>query len=229
MKTAKTVDQTVIITTTKKRDDVIVKLCRKNKISYYRGSETDLLDRHYQAAKKFKAEIAVKIPSDEPLIDPAVIDLVIGTMQRNLNKYDFVSNLHPPSFPDGMDVEVMPFNILKIAWEKGKKPYEREHCTPYIWDNPRLFRIGNVANQYGEMFLTHRWTLDYPEDLEFFKAVFSAFKGKKNFTMKDVLNLLKKHPEIVAINAKHAGINWFRLVGNRLKTVDPKFYRKEKS
>ena len=226
MKRAKTLDQIVVATTIKKRDDVIVRLCKKNKILYFRGSENDLLDRYYKAAKKFKAELVVKIPSDEPLMDADVMDTVIREMHQNLDKYDFVSNLHPPSYPDGLDVEIMTFKALEIAWKKAKKPYEREHLTPYIWDNPGLFRVGNVANKYGDMFMTHRWTLDYPEDFNFFKAVFSSFKNKNKFKMEDILKLLDKHPEIAAINTKHMGINWFRHVGDQLKTVDSKFYRK---
>ncbi|MBI2100041.1 MAG: glycosyltransferase family protein [Candidatus Vogelbacteria bacterium] len=227
MKRSRRLDQIVVVTTAKKEDDVIVSLCRKNKIPYFRGSEHDLLDRYYKAANKFKAELVAKIPSDEPLIDGEVIDEVVGKMQNNLDKYDFVSNIHPPSFPDGLDVEIMPFKILEIAWKKAKKPHEREHATPYIWDNPKRFRIGSVTNRYGSMFMTHRWTMDYPEDFEFFKAVFSHFKDKKGFLMKDVLDLLQKHPEIGAINARHVGINWFRTVPGELKTVSPEFYRQD--
>jgi hypothetical protein len=69
--------------------------------------------------------------------------------------------------------------------------------------------------------------LDYPEDYEFFKAVFAHFKNKKNFLMEDVLDLLGKHPEIGAINSSHAGVNWFRTVPGELKTVSPEFYRQD--
>ena len=227
MKRCKSLDQIVVITTTENRDDVIVSLCQKNKIPYFRGSEHDLLDRHYKAAQKFKADLVVKIPSDEPLVDPVVTDEVVEKMQNNLVRYDFVSNIHPPSFPDGLDVEIMPFKILEIAWEKAKKPHEREHTTPYIWDNPKRFRIGSITNRYGNMFMTHRWTMDYPEDFEFFKAVFANLKNKKNFLLENVLDLLKKHPEISAINTKHAGINWFRTVPGELKTVGSEFYRQD--
>ena len=210
MKRAKTLDQIIVATTIKKQDDAIVWLCKKNKILYFRGSENDLLDRYYQAAKKFKAELVVKIPSDEPLIEATVIDQVVGTMHKNLNKYDYVGNLRPPSFPDGLDVEVMTFETLETAWREAKEPHEREHLTPYIWSHSKFFKIGNVVNKYGNMYKSHRWTLDYPEDFEFFKAVFSAFRNKKYFSMKDVLDLLKKHPEIAIINAKHSSANWFR-------------------
>ena len=210
MKRAKTLDQIIVVTTTKKLDEAIVRLCKKNKIPCFRGSEDDLLDRYYQAAKKFKVGLVVKIPSDEPLIGPTVIDQVVGTMHKSLDKYDYVGNLRPPTFPDGLDVEVMTLETLETAWREAKEPHEREHLTPYIWSHSKLFKIGNVVNKYGHMYKSHRWTLDYPEDFEFFKAVFSAFKSKKHFSMKDILDLLKKHPEIAAINAKHSSANWFR-------------------
>jgi len=210
MKRAKTLDQIVVATTIKKRDDVIVRLCKKNKILYFRGSENDLLDRYYKAAKKFKAELVVKIPSDQPLIEATVIDQVVGTMHKNLDKYDYVGNLRPPTFPDGMDVEVMTFKTLEVMWKKAKEQHEREHLTPYIWAHPDQFRVGNVANEYGDMYTTFRWTLDYPEDFEFFKAVFSAFGNKTHFSMKDVLDLLRKNPELSAINASRGNANWFR-------------------
>jgi len=210
MKPAESIDRVVVITTTKKRDGDIVKLCQKHKIIYFRGSENDLLDRYYKAAKKFKAELVVKIPSDEPLIDPVVIDQVVGEMHSNLDKYDYVGNLRPPTFPDGMDVEVMTFKTLETMWKNGKEQHEREHLTPYIWAHPDQFRVGNVANEYGDMYTTFRWTLDYPEDFEFFKAVFSALGNKTHFSMKEVLDLLRKHPELSAINANRGNANWFR-------------------
>lgn len=227
MKRSKRLDQIVVVTTTRKRDDIIVSLCKKDGIPYFRGSELDLLDRFYKAAKKFKAELFVRIPSDQPLVDPVLTDQVIEKMQNNLDKFDYVSNLHPPSFPDGLDVEILPFSILETAWKKAKKAHEREQCTPYIWDNPKRFRIGSVVNPRGNMFMSHRWTLDYPEDFDFFKAVYAAFGRRTDFLMDDVLRLLKKHPEIAAINKKYAGINWYRHLGRKLKTVSPEFYRNE--
>src|SRR5690606_10660564 len=126
------------------------------------SSDLDLLERHYKAGLKFNADAIVKIPSDCPLIDPLVITKVINYYKNNTNKFDYVSNLHPPSYPDGNDVEVISMNALKEAYNNAKKIFEREHTTPYIWENPDLFRIGNIKWETGFDFsMTHRWTIDY--------------------------------------------------------------------
>jgi spore coat polysaccharide biosynthesis protein SpsF len=158
---AKVKKDIVIATTTEKEDDIIADLCRENNINCFRGHPLDLLDRHYKAALEYKADVVVKIPSDCPLICPDVIDNVLDYYLENEDEFDFVSNLHPATHPDGNDVEVMPVNILKTAWEEAKQNFEREHTTSFIWDNPRRFRIGNVEWDTGLDFSkSHRFTID---------------------------------------------------------------------
>jgi glutamate-1-semialdehyde-2,1-aminomutase len=229
IRTAKTVNDIVVITTTKKEDDQIELLCSKNKIHCYRGNEYDLLDRHYQAAKYFNADFVVKIPSDSPLVDSNIIDKVINLWLKNPSKYDYVSNYHPPTFPDGLDVEGCSIEILEDAWVHADKDYEREHTFPYIWDNPDKFKIGNIVNKYGNMFTTHRWTLDYDEDYIFLKKIFTNFANNLNFKMKDVLDFLSENPEMVGINSKYNGVNWYKNVEGELNTVDRFQYKKEKN
>jgi spore coat polysaccharide biosynthesis protein SpsF len=224
---AKTVDDVVIITSVNPENDRIVDFCKSHYIKCYRGSENDLLDRHYQAAREVGADFVVKIPSDCPLADPTIIDEVLSLWIKHQDKYDYVSNYHPPTFPDGIDVEGCSFTILKIAWKEARKSFEREHTFPFIWDNPLRFRIGNIENTRGNMFMTHRWTLDYEEDYEFMKRVFEELKDKLDFSMEDVLNLLHEKPEIAAINQIHAGINWYRKHEGELKTVTKDQYRNE--
>jgi spore coat polysaccharide biosynthesis protein SpsF len=224
---AKSVDEVVVITTTKKEDDRIANLCKKNDIPYFRGSEKDLLDRHYQAAKKFKADFVVKIPSDCPIVDPKIIDEVINLWLNNQDKFDYVSNYHEPTFPDGLDVEGCPFLILEIAWREAKKTHEREHTFPFIWDNPKRFRLGNIENPKGKMFMTHRWTLDYEEDFIFLKEIIESFRDKPDFSMDDVLQLLNKNTLLKEINSKYNGVNWYRHHPGELKTVGEDLYRPE--
>lgn len=219
----------VIATTIHSQDDAIAGLCEKENLLCFRGHPTDLLHRHYQAAKTFKspdnAEIAVvKIPSDCPLIDPQVIDKVIGFFIENKNKYDYVSNLHPATYPDGNDVEVMTFRALEDAWKNARRPLEREHTTPYIWDNPEKFRIGNVAWEAGKDFsMSHRFTIDYQEDYDFIKTVYDElYPQNPLFGLDDILALLDKRPEIFAINSKFAGVNWYRHHLDELKTISLK-------
>lgn len=225
---AQTVDNVVVISTTNPEDNAIAELCQNKGIKYFRGSPLDLLDRHYQAAKMYGADFVVKIPSDSPLTDPRVIDTVIGFWKANQDAYDYVSNYHPPTFPDGLDVEGCPFSVLETAWKEATKPHEREHTFPFIWDQPGRFRLGNVVNPHGDMFITHRWTLDYEEDFQFIKEIFEAFQNKSDFSMDDVLALLKEKPELAEINKKYLGVNWYRNVPDELKTVGRHLYRQEK-
>ena len=111
----------VIATTTDSIDDKVEKLCKEYQIDFYRGHPTDLLDRHYKAAKLFNADAVVKIPSDCPLIDKDIIDRVLDSFINNSNKYDYVSNLHPATYPDGNDVEVMSMSALENAWKNSKR------------------------------------------------------------------------------------------------------------
>jgi glutamate-1-semialdehyde aminotransferase/spore coat polysaccharide biosynthesis protein SpsF (cytidylyltransferase family) len=223
---AKTINEVVVITTTKSEDDIIYELCRSYSINCFRGSENDLLDRHYQAAKHYKADFVVKIPSDSPLTDSDIIDDVLSLWINNPKKYDYVSNYHPPTFPDGLDVEGCPIEILEVAWKNATKNHEREHTFPYIWDNPNQFSIGNIINKHGNMFTSYRWTLDYLEDYYFIKSIFENFKNNPNFKMKDVLEYLNENPDIKRINEMHNGVNWYRNVGE-LKTVDRFQYKRE--
>jgi len=229
MKGVKTADQIVVITSNKKKDDAIENFCKKNKLLYFRGSETDLLDRHYQAAKKFKADFVVKVPSDCPFADPVIIDSVINLWLKNQDKFDYVSNYHPPTFPDGLDAEGCTFSVLEQAWREADKPHEREHTFPFIWDNPKRFRIGNVLNPRGDMFLTHRWCLDYEEDLIFIRKIMEHFKNNPNFSTNELLKFLEKNPEIAKINEKYSGVNWYRNVPGQLATVGRHLYKNEKT
>ncbi|AFH49230.1 Polysaccharide biosynthesis protein [Ignavibacterium album JCM 16511] len=211
----------IVATTEEKSDDVIQEICEKNNFQIYRGSTEDLLDRHYQAAKLLNADAVVKIPSDCPLIDYKIIDKVITYFINNSEKYDFVSNLHPATYPDGNDVEIMHFSVLEDAWKNAKRKLEREHTTPYIWENPDKFRIGNVEWETGLNYsMSHRFTIDYPEDYEFIKRVFDELYHKNpKFSLEEILNLLEEKPEIKKINEKYCGVNWYRNHLNELKTI----------
>ena len=212
----------VVATTTDAEDEPIRKLCEENGLACFSGHPLDLLDRHYQAALPTKTDVVVKIPSDCPLIDPAVIDKVLQFYLANPQDYDYVSNLHPATYPDGNDVEVMAFAALETAWRLAAKDFEREHTTPYIWERPEQFRIGNVEWETGlDYSMSHRFTIDYPEDYEFIKAVYEELwtAEKPVFSLTNILELLKKKPELYEINAKYCGVNWYRHHLGELSTV----------
>lgn len=211
----------VVATTRMPEDDAIRALCREIDEECFSGHPTDLLDRHYQVAFAAKADVVVKIPSDCPLIDPGAIDRVLSYYRENRDCYDYVGNLHPPSWPDGHDVEVMTMAALEIAWREGARPFEREHTTPFILDSPERFRIGNVVWETGlDYSMTHRWTVDYIEDYLFVESVYDELwsAARTIFSLQDVLSLLDVRPELAAINARHLGVNWYRCHLDELRT-----------
>lgn len=211
--------QIVVATSTKSEDDAIVSLCDQIGIDVFRGSELDLLDRHYQCAIKYQADIIAKIPSDCPLIDPQVIDKVFNFFDSH--GYDFVSNLHPASYPDGNDCEVFTISALERAHQNANKQLEREHTTPYFWENPDLFKIENIVWEKNlDYSMSHRFTIDYVEDFEFIKTVYEElYPSNPKFSLEDILNLLERKPEIYLINSNYAGVNWYRNHLDELKTI----------
>jgi spore coat polysaccharide biosynthesis protein SpsF len=225
---AKNAGEIIVAITEDKNDNQLLEICEQNGIKVFRGSTFDLLDRHYQAAKKSNADAVVKIPSDCPLIDPEIIDKVILYYINNKEKFDFVSNLHPPSYPDGNDVEIMSFETLETAWKEAKKDFEREHTTPYIWENPEKFRIGTVFWETGLNYsMTHRFTIDYKEDYEFIKKIYEELYYKNSrFGLNDILTLLEELPEIKKMNEMYAGVNWYRNHLDELKTIRPEQTKK---
>ena len=224
VKSAQTLMETVIATTTEEDDDKVEMFCSDNGISCFRGHPTDLLDRHYKAGINFKADIVVKIPSDCPLICPDVIDRVLEYYFSNENNFDYVSNLHPATYPDGHDVEVIPLNILEAAWKEAEKDFEREHTTPFIWENPERFRIGNAEWETGLDFsMSHRMTIDYTEDYEFIKKIYEELYDEDHiFKLCDIMLLLDRKPELKKINEMYAGVNWYRNHLDELKTITAK-------
>ncbi len=229
VRTARTPFDVAVATTTESADDAIRALCRRIGVECYSGHPTDLLERHYRAALASRADEVVKIPSDCPLIDPAVIDRVLAFHAERRGMLDYTSNLHPASYPDGNDVEVLSMAVLEEAAREATRPFEREHTTPFVWERPRRYRIGNVAWESGLNYsMTHRWTIDYPEDYDFIRAVYDELWSPlgRPFALEDILLLLESRPDIARINATHAGVNWYRNHAHELTTVSPSEYRK---
>ena len=220
LQAARTPSQIIVATTTAASDDPVVALANEAGVACVRGHPTDLLDRHIAAARTTDCDAVSKIPSDCPLIDPAVVDRIIGAFLEDPT-VDYVSNLHPATWPDGYDVEVMKRDVLETAWREAKLPMEREHTTPFIWERPERFKIKNVVWD-RDLQMTHRLTIDYAEDYELIRRVYDALyvPGKPPFGLQDILDYLEAHPEVFALNQKFAGVNWYRHHLGELKTVD---------
>jgi spore coat polysaccharide biosynthesis protein SpsF len=213
---AATVTETVFATTTDPSDDPVAGYCDFSGIPFTRGSLFDVLDRYYQAAQGAKADVVVRVTADCPVIDPVLIDNVVNTLLDD--EYHFVANRLPPPFhrtyPIGLDVEVCTFEVLEKAWKQAREPQHREHAMPYFYEgvelttvnrqlqtgiSPRGFKVAILhhTTDFGD----YRWTVDTPEDLEFIRQIYSRFEGHDDFTWEEVLDLVRREPKLMEINA----------------------------
>ena len=161
VKKSKLIDEIIIATTIEKQDLQIVKFCADNDIRVFVGSESDVLDRYYQAARLFKPDNVIRITSDCPLIDYEIIDLIIKKHIEENN--DYTSNTLVDSFPDGLDCEIMKYSVLERAWENACLQSEREHVTLYIKNGD--FKKKNILCEEDRK--NFRWTLDTEKDFLF--------------------------------------------------------------
>ncbi len=203
---SKLINKVMVATTTNSDDDAIVEILEKAGIESFRGSENDLLDRYYQAAKLHKPKHIVRITADCPLIDSDVIDAVISLHLKDKN--DYTASAFVETFPDGLDVDVMTFKALEESWKNATIPYQREHVTQFIAKNPHRFKIGN--HYHTENLSDKRWCMDEPNDYAFVEAVYSALGAERDyFGMEDVLRFLSANPDVEKINQniiRNAGI-----------------------
>ena len=197
VKKSKLIDGIVLATTDTDKDRVLLETVEKIGFKTFAGDENDVLDRYYQSAKSFKGDIIVRVTGDCPLIDPRIIDKVI--QRYNETGCDYASNVDPPTFPDGLDVEVFSFKVLENAWKEAKLSSEREHVTPYIYKNKDKFITINVENDSNLSKM--RWTIDEKEDFLFLKMILDKL-GNKEINMKNILDVLEKFPELSKINVK---------------------------
>ena len=195
LKKAKRIDQIVVATTTENSDDPLVSFLESKKISVVRGDRDDVLDRYVKAAKKTKAGVVVRITGDCPLVDSEIVDNLVADYQKG--GVDYVSNIDPPSFPDGLDVEVFSYEALLKADAKAKQKIQREHVTPFLRNNAN-FRRRNVS--HPKDLSSYRWTVDEPKDLVLMRKIFQYFAPEKEFSWKDVLKLRKQSPRLFNTN-----------------------------
>lgn len=193
------IDEILVATTEQHQDSKIVSLCQMMQIPYYRGSETDVLERYYEAACHMKADVVVRLTSDCPIIDPIQIDKVIKSYFLHQHPLQFSSNVLRRTLPRGMDTEVFSFQALEKAQEKVTSKTDREHVTRYMIQNPQEFNLTNVSN--SKNYSHHRWTVDTIEDFTLIKQIIETlYPHNPEFTLEDTLQLLDKFPEWQLIN-----------------------------
>ncbi len=195
---AKRLDRLVVATSVDASDDELAEICRQDGVSVYRGSLDDVLGRFLGAAQSVGApDWIVRLTGDCPLADPQIIDRVIE--EALASDADYASNAVEPTFPDGLDVEIMRFSALAAIAAEPRSAAEREHVTLALYRQPERFKIRHVRNDEN---LSHlRWTVDEPRDFELVKAIYAAlYPAKPDFGFADILALIARRPGLATLN-----------------------------
>ncbi len=202
LQSSKKIEKIIVATTNLTEDNIVCEHSFSQTIEFCRGSSEDVLDRFFQCAKKFSLDVIIRVTSDNPLIDPNVVDLVINDYLNQ--KCDFATNTLKRTFPYGTEVEVFSFKTLETAWKNAKKPSEREHVTPFIRDPQNKFNLINLEHHED---LSHlRYTIDRTEDLKLIKEIVKSISTRP-ILMENIIDLYKNKPEIfeINVNVKHDG------------------------
>lgn len=196
------INRVVVATTTDPSDDPVAEYCLANEIALTRGSMQDVLDRYYQSAKHFNADVIVRLTGDCPLVDPGMLDDNLKVFLESDPRLDFAANRLPPPFkrtvPIGLDAEYCTFEALEYAWKAAGEAHQREHVMPYFYEHPEKFNILHITHEpdYGK----YRWTVDTPEDLALLRRIAAQFPGRDDFSWLEVLEVVQAHPELAEMN-----------------------------
>jgi spore coat polysaccharide biosynthesis protein SpsF (cytidylyltransferase family) len=194
---SKRISKTVLATSTKEDDNILIEWAEKSKTPFYRGSIDNVLERFYKGAKYFNADIIVRVTGDCPLIDPEIIDLMLDKFIES--DLDYFTNNNPPTFPDGLDVEIFSLVSFEKVYRLAKLPSELEHVTPFYKTRNNIFKAENYL--CVKDLQNYRWTLDTKEDYELIKIIYSnLFKENSFISYKDVLKLFDSEKELNKIN-----------------------------
>lgn len=196
IKASKLVDKIIIATTTNKEDDAIEGFCQEKNMLCFRGSDWDVLDRYYQAAKNHHPTNVIRVTSDCPLHHHSVIDFVIHEYLNSGKDYFSNSNHEPEYLEDGFDVEVFSFKALETAWAEAKLLSQREHVTPYIKNSGKFSCDWKKFNKDYH----YKLSVDSQDDFNAVEAIFNSFDTVTDFGMNEVLELIKSKPEILNLN-----------------------------
>lgn len=194
---SKEIDQVVLATSVDPQNKPLVEHVRSLGYVCETGSELDVLERYVRAAEANRADVVVRITGDCPLVDPLLVDECLRRFKAA--PLDYFSNITPPTYPDGLDIEVVTLKALQIAQRESDKTFDHEHVTPFVRDSG-LFRCSSMQND--EDLSTHRWTVDDPEDFEVITNVFKHFSPEVHFGWREVLELQRSHPYLFVVNQK---------------------------
>jgi len=199
---SKKIDEIVIATSDHKSNQKLIEYIQKEKYQFFIGSEENVLERYYNAAKKYNADTIVRVTADNPLTDPKLVDYLDKTFEENNN--DLVTTSWPPTYPWGLTVEVMSLFALKKCYESVNKDFDKEHVTTYIKSSGK-FNILNV--KCDKDYSNQRLTVDEEDDFQVVKSVFEYFQPNINFDWTKIKELLNKKPELFEKN-RHISSNF---------------------
>jgi spore coat polysaccharide biosynthesis protein SpsF (cytidylyltransferase family) len=195
LKQVSDIDNIILATTTKKEDTVLINIAKNNDVDYFQGKTSNVLNRFYECTKKFDADVVIRITADCPLIDPKLIQQMLNFYVNN--NFDYVSNTIKPTYPDGLDVEIFSFQVLKKTFESAKLQSELEHVTPYIKKNPKKFKLFNFENtrDYSNI----RLTVDEPDDLKFIRQIYKKLESETS-SFNKIIKIISSEPKLLKIN-----------------------------
>lgn len=194
------IDEIFVATSENSLDDAICSFCKTNGVNFFRGSENDVLSRFYHLAKKQNASIVIRVCADSPIIDPKIISEFTYAYLSAKPRVDYLSNTLNQTYPIGMNVEVFSFEALEIAYENSSDTYQKEHVTPYIYENPDMFVI--CEKHFYAPSHQLRLTIDYAEDFVVLSRVIkSLYPQNSLFDLEDIITLSKSHPTYFDDNA----------------------------
>jgi len=203
VKTAKRLDSVWVATSTLPADDSIYKEAERLGIPCFRGSSEDVLARFHGAAEAAEADVIVRVTCDCPLFDGHLLDEMLKTFALEIGTgqlIDYFSNVIVRTFPRGLDAEIFTRTALERAFRETTRIYDREHVTPYFYNNPEIFHLRSYTG--AENLTRHRWTLDTPEDYTLICSVFELLAaGRREITTQEILALIKRRPDLPFINA----------------------------
>ncbi|MDG1143220.1 MAG: glycosyltransferase family protein, partial [Burkholderiales bacterium] len=195
---ASLIDELVVATGTQPEDGVIADLCESLNIPCFSGSNDDVLDRCYRAVSDYSPRLVMRLTGDCPLVDPKIIDGLVHFFRDG--NFDYASNTLKPTWPDGLDAELMRFETLESAWSEATLRSEREHVTPFIYKNNSRFHLGSYENDVD--LSSHRWTVDEQADFDLVTAVYeSLYPQCPNFSTQDVLNFVQSNKYLLDKNS----------------------------
>jgi spore coat polysaccharide biosynthesis protein SpsF len=205
LKAVRSINEIVVAIPDGAVDQPLRSFCREHRISFWGGSETDVLDRYYGTARRYGGDPILRITADCPLVDPGTVEELI--QMYHSGHFDYVAvaagadseGLTDGRFPDGLDAECCSFAALEAAWRDATDVRDREHVTRFLWKNKQRFRCGKLfaAAHYPSF----RLTVDHPQDLELVQRIYEELgNGAKIFPVAEIISLLERKPELAEIN-----------------------------